>query len=138
MTSTAQDCTAILATGVRAAVNEDSTGRSEADATHTLHNAAALAARYQRAIPGVAPRERRVLAASEDACFSAPALFRIRPQNAAVEPPRDHVYSAQQARHFIMRLLRAGQRSARRLNCGVMWPDPEEGWCTEPSVFARR
>lgn len=26
---------------------------------------------------------------------------------------------AQQARHFIMRLLRAGQRSARRLNCGV-------------------
>ena len=24
-----------------------------------------------------------------------------------------------------MRLLRAGQRSARRLNCGVMWPDPE-------------
>ena len=81
MTSTAQDCTAILATGVRAAVNEDSTERSEADATHTLHNAAALAARYQRAIPGVAPRERGVLAASEDACFSAPALFRIRPHN---------------------------------------------------------
>jgi hypothetical protein len=26
---------------------------------------------------------------------------------------------AQQARHFIMRLLRAGQRSVRRLNCGV-------------------
>ena len=45
MTSTAQDCTAILATGVRAAVNEDSTERPEVDATHTLHNAAALAAR---------------------------------------------------------------------------------------------
>ena len=25
----------------------------------------------------------------------------------------------------MMRLLRAGQRSVRRLNCGVMWPDPE-------------
>ena len=81
MTSTAQDRAAVRATGVRAAVNEDSTERSEADATYTLHNAAALAARYQRAIPGVAPRERRVLAASEDACFNAPALFRIRPHN---------------------------------------------------------
>ena len=37
-----------------------------------------------------------------------------------------------------MRLLRAGQRIARRLNCGVMWPDPEQGWCTEASVFACR
>jgi len=36
-----------------------------------------------------------------------------------------------------MRLLRAGQRVVRRLNCGVMWPDSKEGWCTDASVFAR-
>ena len=138
MTSTAQDRAVVRATGVRAAVNEDSTERPEADATHTLHNAAALAARYQRAIPGVAPRERSVLAASEDACFSAPALFRIRPHNAAVQPPHAALSSAPQVRHFIMRLRRASHGGARPLNCGVMWPDPEQGWCTEASVFARR
>jgi hypothetical protein len=45
-----------------------------------------------------------------------------------------------------MRLLRAGHLIARRLNCGVMWPDPKEGrWfefdgfaCTEDSSFTRR
>ena len=57
MTSTAQDRAAVRATGVRAAVNEDSAERSEADATHTLHNAAAPAARYQRAL---LRRQRRV------------------------------------------------------------------------------
>ena len=51
MTSTAQDRAAVRAIGVRTAVNEDSTERPEADATHALHNAAALAARYQRALP---------------------------------------------------------------------------------------
>ena len=51
MNQTTQDCATVLATGVRAAVNEDSTERPEADVTHTLHNAAALAARYQRALP---------------------------------------------------------------------------------------
>jgi hypothetical protein len=30
------------------------------------------------------------------------------------------IAGAQQARHFIMRLLRAGQRIARPLNCGVV------------------
>ena len=51
MSQTTQDCATVLATGVRAAVNEDSTELTEADASHTLHNAAALAARYQRALP---------------------------------------------------------------------------------------
>ena len=51
MSQTTQDCATVLATGVRAAVNEDSTELTEADVTHTLHNAAALAARYQRALP---------------------------------------------------------------------------------------
>ena len=50
ITSTAQDRAVVRATGVRAAVIEDFTEHPEADATHTLHNAAALAARYQRAI----------------------------------------------------------------------------------------
>ena len=107
MTSTAQDRAVVRATGVRAAVNEDSTERPEAGATHTLHNAAALAARYQRAIPGVAPRERRVLAASEDACFRAPAIFEIRPHNAAVQRPRDHVSSAARVHNEVTHMRRA-------------------------------
>jgi hypothetical protein len=41
--------------------------------------------------------------------MNSPALklFGIKPHNAAVEPPRDHVSSAQQAHNEMTRLLRA-------------------------------
>jgi hypothetical protein len=100
--------TFVRATGGHAAVSEDSTERTEAGDAYSLRNAAALAAAFQQnASAAAAPRERRVFCASEDADSNALALLRIRPHNAAVEPPPDHVSSAQQAHNEMTRLLRA-------------------------------
>lgn len=43
----------------------------------------------------------------------------LAPPNKQFEPTGSVVTCAQQARHCIMRLLRAGHLVARRLNCGV-------------------
>ena len=107
MSQTTQDCATVLATGVRAAVNEDSTELTEANVTHTLHNAAALAARYQRALPRRRAALTKRLSGKRRRLLQCTSPLRIRPHNAAVQPPHAALSSAQQAHNAMARLLRA-------------------------------
>ena len=116
MTSTAQHRAAVRAIGVRAAQTKTLPSAPKPMPLTPCTTQRRSPPDIKERCRGAAPRERRVLAASEDACFSAPALFRIRPHNAAVQRPRDHVSSAQQAHNAMARLLRARvdvSRSAR-------------------------
>ena len=61
----------------------------------------------KNAYAAAAPRKRRVFTASEGVCADAPALFRIRPHNAAVQRPRDQVSSAARVHNEMTHMRRA-------------------------------